>query len=99
MFNEISREEAMNIINTHFPHISNVASSLINYPTVCYYLNPDGTWKHFLKDEELPQGYPFSPVFAALVIHTVMNKLDKQLKKEHKSANQKIYTSTMEKEK
>ena len=77
MFNEISREEAMNIVNTHFPHLTNVTSLLLNDPTVCYYLNPDGTWKNFLQEEGLPQGCPFSPVFAALVLHTIMEKLDK----------------------
>ena len=80
MFNEISRDEAMNIINTHFPHLTKVTSLLLNDPTVCYYLNPDGKWKHFLQEEGLPQGCPFSPVFAALVLHTIMEKLDKKLR-------------------
>ena len=74
---KISREEVMNIINKHLPHLINVTSLLLNDPAVCYYLNPDGTWKHFLQEEELPQGCPFSPVFAALVLHTIMEKIDK----------------------
>ena len=85
MFNEISREEAKNIINTHFPHLSNVTSLLINDPTVCYYLSPDGSWQHLLQEEGLPQGCPFSPVFAALVLHTIIHKLDKLLRKRAKT--------------
>ena len=76
MFNEISREEALNIINTHFPHLIGVTLLLMNDPTVCYFLNPDGTWKLFLQEEGIPQDCPCSPVFAALVLHTIMKKLD-----------------------
>jgi len=88
MFNEISREEAMNIINTHFPHLADVTSLLLNEPTVCYYLNPDGKWKYFLQEEGLPQGCPFSPVFAALVLHTIIEKLDKKLR--HRAQTRKL---------
>ena len=85
MFNEISREEAINVINTDFPHLNDVTSLLTNDPTVYYYLNPNGTWKHFLQEEGPPQGCPFSPVFAALVLHRIIHKLNKLLRKRAKT--------------
>ena len=81
MFNKLFQEEAMSIIDTHFPHLGKFTSLLINNPTVSYYYKPDWTWKHFLQEEGWPQGFPFSPVFSALVLHTIIHELYKQLRK------------------
>ena len=76
MFNEIPRERALDIINKHFPNISNLANLLLSEPTTCLYQDPDGEWKSFQQEEGLPQGCPFSPVLAALVLNTIITKLD-----------------------
>ena len=79
MFNEISRERALDIINNHFPHLAKMSNVLIE-PTTCYYLEPNGNWNSFKQLEGLPQGCPFSPVFAALVLNEIIIKLDKSLR-------------------
>ena len=81
MFNEISRQKAMEIINIHFPHLSNYTNLLLQDPTHCWYLLPNGGWQFFEQEEGLPQGCPFSPVFAALVLHTIIQPIDKMLRK------------------
>lgn len=80
MFNEISRQRAMQIIDEHFPHLSNVTSLLLAEPTKCYYILPNGEWKHFNQEEGLLQGFPFSPVFAALILHSIISKIDTSLR-------------------
>ena len=80
MFNEISREKAMDIITKHFPHLKEYTNLLIGEPTQCWYLQPDGKWKFFNQEEGLPQGCPFSPVFAALVLHSIIKPLDDLLR-------------------
>ena len=73
MFNEISRERALDNINTHFPQLSQIAKTLLSEPTTCHYMEPNGEWSHFQQEEGLPQGCPFSPVFAALGLYTIIN--------------------------
>ena len=80
MFNEISRTKAMEIIDEHFTHLSAYTKLLLNEPTQCWYLLPDGNWNFFHQEEGLPQGCPFSPVFAALVLNTIIKPIDKQLR-------------------
>ena len=80
MFNEVSRQKATEIIRRHFPHLSNYTELLLNDPTQCWYLLPDGEWDFFCQEEGLPQGCPFSPVFAALVLNTIIKSIDKLLR-------------------
>ena len=79
MFNEIPRERALDIINTHFQNIADLANLLLSEPTTCSYRDPNGEWKSFQQDEGLPRGCAFSPVLAALVLNTIITKLDKLL--------------------
>ena len=88
MFNEISRERAQNIIDCHFPHLSHMGNLLLSEPTTCYFLEPDGQWNHFIQEEGLPQGCPFSPLFAALVLHTIIVELDAKLRKRAETRKQ-----------
>ena len=80
MFNEISRERAIEIISTHFPHLTHTVNLLLSDPTTCWYLTPSGEWKSSQQKEGLPQGCPFSPVLATLVLHIIISKLDKKLR-------------------
>ena len=80
MFNEISRERALDIIGTHFPQLSQLAHILLSEPTACWYMTPNGEWKYFNQKEDLPQGYPFSPILAALVLNFIITKLDVKLR-------------------
>ena len=81
MFNEISRQKTKEIISNNFPHLIKYTNLLINEPTQCWYLKPSGGWDFFNQEEGLPQGCPFSPVFAALVLHSIIKPIDKELKK------------------
>ena len=80
MFNEVSRQKAAEIIRRHFPHLSNYTELLLNDPTQCQYLLPDGEWDFFYQEEGLPHGRPFSPVFAALVLNTIIKPINKLLR-------------------
>ena len=80
MFNEISRERELDIINTYFLHLSHIANILLLQSTTCYYMIPNGKWRSFEQKECHPQGFPFSPVIAALVLNLVVTKLDKHLR-------------------
>ena len=80
MFNEISRERALEIIDTHFPQLSHLAHLLLSEPTACWYMTPNGEWKYFNQKEGLPQGCPFSPILAALVLNLIITKLDVKLR-------------------
>ena len=80
MFNEIPRERALDIINTHFPQLSQLANILLSEPTACWYMTPNGKWKYFHQEEGLPQGCPFSAILAALVLNIIIKTLDVKLR-------------------
>ena len=80
MFNEISRERALDILHTHFPQLSHIANILLSEPTTCHYMEPNGRWSQFQQEEGLPQGCPFSPVLAALVLNILIKELDLKLR-------------------
>ena len=80
MLNEISREGALDIINTHFTQLSQIANTLLAETTKCHYMERNGEWSHFQQEEELPQGCRFSPVLASLVLNVIIQELDKQLR-------------------
>ena len=77
--------KAIEIIDNFFPHLSQYANLLLQDPTKCWYLLPNGGWQFFTQEEGLPQGCPFSPVFAALVLHTIIQPIDKLLRKRAKT--------------
>ena len=80
MFNEISRERALDILHTHFPQLSHIANILLSEPTTCHYMEPDGRWSQFQQEEGLLQGCPFSPVLAALILNIIIKELDGKLR-------------------
>ena len=43
-------------------------------------MEPNGEWSHFQQEEGLPQGCPFSPVLAALVLNIIIKELDTRLR-------------------
>ena len=71
----------MKIIDKHFTHLSPYTKLLLNDPTQCWFLLPDGNWIYFNQNNGLPQGHPFSPVFAALVLHAIIEPIDKYNRK------------------
>ena len=81
IFNEISRERALYIINTHFPHLSHIANTLLIHSTTCYYLTPNGRWISFQQEEGIPQWCSLRPVLAVFFLNLVIRKLDEDLRK------------------
>jgi hypothetical protein len=48
-------------------------------PNRCYFHCPDGTLDFFLQENGFPQGNPFSPALACLVIHRFLKVIVAQL--------------------
>ena len=70
MFNNISREELMNIIGQDYPELLAIANLLYHDPGVIHYRWEDGTWRH------VNQGCPLSSLFATLVLLRVLRPLN-----------------------
>ena len=81
MFNEVSKQKSNENNQNTFPYLFQYTKLLLNDPTECWFLLPNGSWNFFDQEEGLPRGCPFSPVFAALVLRTIIESIDKLLRK------------------
>ena len=80
MFNNASRQEALEEIREHFPHLLFLFDCFCPpNGNVCWYRGTDNILHSFQIKEGFSQGCPFSPFFAALVLHRLMTRLDVQL--------------------
>ena len=80
MFNNASRQEAFEEISEHFPHLLFLFDCFCPpNGNVCWYRGTDNSMHSFQIQEGFSQGCPFSPFFAALVLHRLMRQLDAKL--------------------
>ena len=76
MFNNVSREELFDIINTNFPELIPIATLIYDSPSTVHYKYNTSTWNNISMTEGVNQGCPLSSTFAALVMNRVLQPLD-----------------------
>ena len=81
MFNNVSREELFDIINTHFPELTALTTLIYNVPATVHFKYNNTSWKNISMQEGVNQGCPLSSTFAALVMNRVLQPLDTILRK------------------
>ena len=79
MFNAVSREELREIIADVFPTLEGFADMLYEDEGQTYVRMGDGSWAVIGVKEGFSQGCPLSPVFAALVLNSILTKLQSEL--------------------
>jgi hypothetical protein len=79
-FNSISRQEVRHIIKQHFPELTPFIDLLYGDDNIAHFLFPNGEWGSYTQEEGFTQGCPLSPILAALVLHTVLERVDKKLR-------------------
>jgi hypothetical protein len=72
MFNEISREDILDIIAADFPELLPLATMLYNECGDVWLKLDTNEWYTISMEEGANQGCPLSSTFAALVLHTVI---------------------------
>ena len=85
MFNAVSREELREIISNDFPALEHFADMLYEEDGETYVRMGDGSWSVIDVTEGFSQGCPLSPVFAALVLNSILRQLQPQLEARAKS--------------
>lgn len=79
MFNAISREKARQIISRDFPELDGFADCLYeDFGRQCL-RREDGSWEVIEVQEGFSQGCPASPIFAALVLTSILTKINRDL--------------------
>ena len=81
MFNTISMVKARDLIHLHFPHLLPLFDQLYYQPSKCWYREPSGARKFFLRQEGSSQGCPFAAFLACLVLHEVLSPIYSALTK------------------
>ena len=79
MFNAISREKLLQLVDRDFPELSAFAYSLYSEYGHTVVRRDDGTWERIEVQEGFSQGCPASPVFAAIVLNHILKKIDQAL--------------------
>ena len=80
MFNEISRDKILQVIQAKFPKMLPLVSLLYSDPGTVFFRMADGTWNTQSMAEGVNQGCPLSSILAALVLHEVLAPIDAKLK-------------------
>jgi hypothetical protein len=80
MFNQVSREELFDIIQTDFPELIPITNLIYDTPASVHYKWKTHKWNIISMKEGVNQGCPLSSTFAALVLNRVLQPLDKLLK-------------------
>ena len=80
MFNSVSRHELFDIIANDFPELYNFTSLLYDTDGTVHYKWNQKEWKRLDMEDGVNQGCPLSPIFATLVLHRILQPLDKALK-------------------
>jgi hypothetical protein len=80
MFNQVSREELFDIIQTSFPELIPLTNLIYDTPASVHYKWKMNKWKTISMTEGVNQGCPLSSTFAALVMNRVLQPLDKLLR-------------------
>jgi hypothetical protein len=79
MFNEISRDDILDIIEADFPELLPLATMLYNECGDVWLRLDTNDWTTISMEEGANQGCPLSSTFAALVLHTVIALIAKSL--------------------
>ncbi|KAL7505139.1 hypothetical protein ACHAXN_004892 [Cyclotella atomus] len=87
MFNAVSRERLREIISEKFPTLEAYADLIYDSPGETFVRLENGEWCIIAVTEGFSQGYPASPVFAALVLHDILSKIQPEL--ENRAAQRK----------
>ncbi|KAL7501804.1 hypothetical protein ACHAXN_000136 [Cyclotella atomus] len=81
MFNAVSRERLREIIAEKFPTLEPYADLIYDGPGETFVRMENGEWRIIAVTEGFSQGCPASPVFAALVLHDILSKIQPELEK------------------
>ena len=79
MFNAISREKLLHILEQDFPELVPFALSLYHRPGHTVLKRSDGTWESITVPEGFSQGCPASPIFAAIVLNHILKQVNQAL--------------------
>ncbi|KAL7553176.1 hypothetical protein ACHAWF_017394, partial [Thalassiosira exigua] len=80
MFNEMSREEVMDILEEEYPELVALCWLLYGDGNSVYFNWADGTWRRISVWEGLNQGCPLSGLLAALVMGRIVRPVDELLR-------------------
>jgi hypothetical protein len=75
MFNNMSRRQCRNILRRHFPQLLSVFNNMYQNATKVWTTLPDGTSHALFMIEGFSQGCPLSSIFAALILHEILDKV------------------------
>jgi hypothetical protein len=89
MFNAVSRERLREIISEKFPTLEAYADLIYDGAGETFVRLENGEWTVIPVTEGFSQGCPASPVFAALVLHDILSKIQPELqaRAEQRKAN------------
>jgi hypothetical protein len=79
-FNSVSREAFFKVIADSFPEILPLTTLFYEQAGTVHHKWADGTWRTLLMEEGVSQGCPLSPIFASLVVSTLLQPLDIELR-------------------
>eukprot|EP00956_Cyclotella_meneghiniana_P031638 scaffold83667_cov41-Cyclotella_meneghiniana.AAC.1 len=79
MFNSISREKLIFLTRKRYPNLAPFAEALYAEPGYSIVKMSDGTYTIIPVTEGFSQGCPFSPIFAAIVLHEILTELQELL--------------------
>jgi hypothetical protein len=81
MFNAVSRDAARAVLanNSQFHALLPYFDLMYGSSNRCFFTCPDGSSDYFLQHEGFPQGDPLAPVLACLVLHQLLQSINKQL--------------------
>ena len=79
MFNSVSRERLREIISSEFPALESFADLIYDGEGETFVKLENGDWSIIPVCEGFSQGCPASPVFAALVLNTIIRKIYPEL--------------------
>ncbi len=79
-FNSVSLEAFFKVIEDSFPKILLLTTLFYEQAGTVHHKWADGTWRTLLMKEGVSQGCPLSPIFASLVVSTLLQPLDIKLR-------------------
>ena len=79
MFNAVSRERLREIISDKFPTLEAFSDLIYEEAGETFVKLEDGDWTIISVEEGFTQGCPVSPVFAAIVLNEILDKIQQEL--------------------
>ena len=79
MFNAVSRKRLREIIAEEFSTLEGFADLLHDTAAETFVKFENGSWRVIMVEEGFSQGCPCSPLFAAIVLNTILRKLQREL--------------------